>query len=294
MDSDSPILWIRIDTDMRILREIKLDQPDYHWQNQAKYEKDICAQLDSVEMLNKFSSTGTRSALISIIENNECFYRVRVQAAYALAEVSNKMIHSWNGPLPLVATFKKIFMASSAIVNCNNFTDLQLYFLQKNIPIAMGHLRSSHNLCPTEIIRFLLDLIKFNENSKNNYSDCYYKAALIDALSSTLSASVAMLQNDSGPKSSNLSQDMKLIIEEIVLRLNLEKLLPTYRFVITCSCLRAVRNLQKLGHIPDNVEIFKEYTSYENNFEGVRLVAFEIIVEFLSGKIFSWLKKFRP
>ena len=36
MDSDSPILWIRIDSDLRILREIKLDQPDHQWQNQAR------------------------------------------------------------------------------------------------------------------------------------------------------------------------------------------------------------------------------------------------------------------
>lgn len=293
MDSDSPILWIRIDSDLKILREVKFDQPDYHWQNQVKYERDICAQLDSVEMLQKFCNASTRSSLISVIENNECFYRVRIQAAYALAEVSNKMIHMWNGPLPFISTFKKLFMTSSGqnLVNSNNFSDLQLYFLQKNIPIAMGHVRSTHNLCPSEIIRFLIDLIKFNENSKNNFSDCYYRAALIDALGSTLSASIASLQNDSfGPKSANLSQDMRLIIEEIVLRLNLEKLLPTYRFIITCSCLKALRSLQKMGHIADNVEIFKEYAGYENNFEGVRMVAFEIIIEYLSS-IYSLMSK---
>lgn len=76
---------------------------------------------------------------------------------------------------------------------------------------------------------------------------------------------------------------MRLIVEEIVLRLNLEKILPTNRFAITCSCLRALKNLQKQGHLPEDIEKFKDYTDYQRNFEDVRLVAFEIIIEYLAG-----------
>lgn len=286
-DTDSPIIWMRLDSDLKILREIRFDQPDYNWQNQLRYEKDICAQLDSADMLTKFNNATTRTALISVLENSECFYQVRIRAAYVLAEVSNKMIHSWNGPLPLIPTFRKLFMSPACpnIVSSNNFNDLQLYFIQKNVPIAMGHLRNTHNVCPSECIRFLLDLIKFNENTKNPYSDCYYRAALIDSLASTVSTSLACLQSDTfgGTKSANLSQDMRLVVEEILLRMNLEKILPTYRYVITCSCLKAIRNLQKLGHIPDDIDKFKEYAEYRRNFEDVRLVAFEIIIEYLSG-----------
>ena len=284
MDSDSPILWIRIDTELRIIREIKFEQPDHHWQNQLKHEKDICAQMDSIEMLTKFPSAQTRACLISVLENSEIFYRVRVQSAYALAEVSNKMNHIWNGPLPLMPTFRKLFMNASSqnqIVCCNNFTDLQLYLIEKNLPIAIGRLRNSHNLCPTETIRFLLDLIKFNENSKNSFSDVYYKAALIEALEATISASAA--SDSCGSKSSTLTPDMRLIIEEIVLRLNLEKLLPTFNYQVTCKCLNALRSLQKLGHTPDDVSLFKEYADYEKNCESVRLVTFSILVEYLSG-----------
>ena len=284
MDSDSPILWIRLDPDLKILREIKLEQPDYQWQNQARYERDICAQLDAVDILPKHSTQLTRSALIAIIENNECFYRVRIAACYALAEVANKMTNNWSGPLPLIQTFKKIFMPSQNIINYNNFSDLQHYYLQKNFPIAMGMLRNSHNLCPTDIVHFLLDLIKYNENSKNKYSDAYYRASLIDALNATVSPSIASLQNDDtfGSKSLALPQDTKQVIEEIVLRLNLEKLFPTYRYVVTSSCLKALRNLQKLGQIPQNIEIFKQYANYETSFEDVRMVSFEILIEYLS------------
>lgn len=99
----------------------------------------------------------------------------------------------------------------------------------------------------------------------------------------------SVVQTDGLTKSSALSQDMRSIVEEIVLRLNLEKIYPSNRFVITCSCLRALRNLQKHGHLPEDIDKFKEYASYENNFEDVRLVAFEIIIEYLAGFIFDFL-----
>lgn len=132
-------------------------------------------------------------------------------------------------------------------------------------------------------------MIKFNENGRNAFSDGNYRACLIDALAATISTSVAsVVQHSDGlTKSSALSQDMRAIVEEIVLRLNLEKIFPSNRFVITCSCLRALRQLQKHGHLPEDIDKFKEYASYENNYEDVRLVAFEIIIEYLSGESFS-------
>ena len=155
--------------------------------------------------------------------------------------------------------------------------------MQKNIPIAMGNLRTVHNICPVEVVKFLLDLIKYNENTKNRFSDCYYRAALVDSLTNTLSSSVASLKNDTfGSKSSNLSSELYSVIEEIVLRLNLEKILPSYQYTISASCLKALRKLQKLGHIPDDKSVFKQYALNKNTFDNLRVVAFEILVEFLT------------
>lgn len=64
----------------------------------------------------------------------------------------------------------------------NDFSNLQIYFLQKTIPVAMAGLRTAHEICPAEVIRFLLDLFKYNDNSKNRFSDVYYRAALVEAL----------------------------------------------------------------------------------------------------------------
>jgi transcription initiation factor TFIID subunit 2 len=51
---------------------------------------------------------------------------------------------------------------------------------------AMAYLRDVHQVCIPDVMRFLLDLFKYNDNSKNKYCDNYYRATLIDALSHTV------------------------------------------------------------------------------------------------------------
>lgn len=38
------------------------------------------------------------------------------------------------------------------------------------MPVAMALLRDVHNLCPKEVLTFILDLIKYNDNRKNKVS----------------------------------------------------------------------------------------------------------------------------
>ncbi len=81
----------------------------------------------------------------------------------------------------------------------------------------------------------------------------------------------------------NLAPDTKLVLEEVtryiaysetlfpitkfqfiskIRYLNLEKLLPSYKYTVTKSCLKAIRRLQKLGHLPSKAGIFKDYAGY--------------------------------
>jgi len=69
----------------------------------------------------------------------------------------------------------------------------------------------------------------------------------------------------------SLSGDSKLILEEITQHLNLEKRLQTYKYPITISCLKAIRKLQKFGHLPNNPNIFRSYSLY-GNYIGSKLI----------------------
>ncbi len=63
-------------------------------------------------------------------------------------------------------------------------------------------------------------------------------------------------------------------MEEISRCLNLEKLLHCYKFTVTIESLKALRKLQKYGHLPNHVELFKDYACY-GQFHGKDNIEFE-------------------
>ncbi|XP_048220089.1 LOW QUALITY PROTEIN: transcription initiation factor TFIID subunit 2-like [Perognathus longimembris pacificus] len=290
MDADSPLLWIRIDPDMSLLRKVEFKQSDFMWQYQLLYARDVVAQQDSILALEKFPTPMSRLALTDILEQEQCFYRVRMSACFCLAKIANSMGSIWTGPPAMKSLFTRMFCCKTCpnIVKTNNFRNFQSYFLQKTMPVAMALLRDVHNLCPKEVFTFLLDLIKYNDNRKNQFSDNYYRAELIAALANSVTPAVGF------PLSTgqNLNPDVQLILEEITRCLNMEKLLPSYRYTITVSCLRAIRVLQKNGHVPSDPALFKSYAEY-GHFVDIRLAALEALVDYTkvdrNYEVLQWL-----
>lgn len=281
MDADSPVLWIRLDPDMTLLRACSIEQPDYQWQYQLRHERDVTAQMEAITALERFPTPPTRLALTDTIECEQAFYKVRCRAAHCLTKVANAMVATWAGPPAMLAIFRKLFGSFSCphIIRQNNFSNLHHYFLQKTIPLAMAGLRNAHGICPPEVIRFLLELFKYNDNSKNRYSDNYYRAALVEALGATVTPVISMVQQGAAITADSLSSDTKLVLEEVTRCLNLEKLLPCYKYTVTVACIHAIRKLQKFGHLPSNPSLFRSYAAY-GQFIDVRLAALEALVDF--------------
>ncbi|KAG8236645.1 hypothetical protein J437_LFUL016337 [Ladona fulva] len=280
--ADSPVLWVRVDPDMTLLRWASVEQPDFQWQFQLRHERDVVAQLEAVEALRVHPTPASRLALTDTIENEKTFYLVRCKAAHCLTQVANAMFSTWAGPPAMLAIFRKLFGSHSCphIVRQNNFTNLHHYFLQKTIPVAMAGLRNAHGICPPEVVRFLLDLFKYNDNRKNRYSDNYYRAALVQALAATLTPVISVVNPLGSPLTAeSLSPDMRLILEEIVRCLNLEKLLPCYRYTVTVACLQALRQMQKFGLLPSNPPLFRSYAAY-GQYIDVRMAALEALADF--------------
>ncbi|XP_049545880.1 transcription initiation factor TFIID subunit 2 isoform X1 [Anopheles darlingi] len=280
--AESPVLWIRLDPEMTLLRSVNIEQPDFQWQFQLRHERDVTAQLDAIQALEKYATPQARLALTDTIENERIFYEVRCQAALCLTKVANAMVTSWQGPPAMLTIFKKFFGSYSAphIIRQNNFTNFQHYFLQKTIPVAMAGLRTAHGICPPEVIRFLLDLFKYNDNSKNHYSDNYYRAALVEALGNTITPIISVVHQGRALSSENLSADAKLVLEEVTRILNLEKHLPSYKYTVSIACLKVIRKLQKCGHLPTNPKIYRSYAAY-GQYIDVRLAAMECLVDYV-------------
>lgn len=80
-------MWVRLDPDITLLREISTDQPDYQWQYQLKHERDVSAQFDAITALEAFPTAATRASLTEIIENESTYVNVRCKATHCLTKV---------------------------------------------------------------------------------------------------------------------------------------------------------------------------------------------------------------
>jgi transcription initiation factor TFIID subunit 2 len=82
MDADSPVLWIRIDPELLILRKIAItSQPFYQWEFLLLYERDVLAQQQAIEALYKYPRHQTRAILEETVRNEKIFYKIRRDAA---------------------------------------------------------------------------------------------------------------------------------------------------------------------------------------------------------------------
>lgn len=90
--SESPVLWIRLDPEMTLLRSCIIEQPDYQWQLQLRHERDVTAQFEAVTALERYASAATRSALTDTIENEHIYVHVRCKAAICLTKVSDLLV----------------------------------------------------------------------------------------------------------------------------------------------------------------------------------------------------------
>lgn len=95
------------------------------------------------------------------------------------------------------------------------------------------------------------------------------------------------IENRTDITAESLSSDTRIIMEEISRCLNLEKMLHCYKFTVTIESLKALRKLQKFGHLPNHVELFKDYACY-GQFHGKSGIEFlfELLGFYLSVRIF--------
>jgi len=275
------VLWVRIDPEVTWLRHVTFEQPDYMWQYQLRHERDVIAQTEAIQALEKFPTPATRQALIDMINHSECFYKVRLEACHCLAKVATACASSWTGHTSMIGIFRDMFGSHSCphIVKYNDFSNFIAYFVQKTLPVAIASVRNVHSQCPREVLQFILDLIKYNDNRLNKFTDSHYRSSLIDALANTVTPGVSVVTtNSEGKTVVKLTEETQLILKEVTRQLNLEKLLPTYRYVVSVSCLKALRVLQVNGHVPPDPAAFEYYAS-DGHFEDVRLASIDCLVD---------------
>lgn len=78
---------------------------------------------------------------------------------------------NWVGQFHLIKAFQEFYcFQRSSIPRGNDFSDFTAYYVQKAIPTAISRIRNLSGVCPTSAQRWILDVLRYNDNSNNNVS----------------------------------------------------------------------------------------------------------------------------
>ncbi|CAN1133218.1 Transcription initiation factor TFIID subunit 2 [Linum perenne] len=182
--SESPFSWIRADPEMEYLAEIHLNQPVPMWINQLEKDEDVVAQSQAIMALSSLPHLpfSVVNAMNNLLSDSKVFWRVRIEAAFALANSACEET-DWAGFQHLVKYYKsRRFDATIGLPKSNDFHDFAEYFVLQAIPHAVSMVRTVDKKSPREAVEFVLQLLKYNDNSGNPYSDVFWLAALVQSV----------------------------------------------------------------------------------------------------------------
>ncbi|CAI0547843.1 unnamed protein product [Linum tenue] len=230
--SESPLSWIRADPEMEYLAEIHLNQPVQMWINQLEKDEDVVAQSQAIVALSSLPQLpfSVVNALSNVLSDSKVFWRVRIEAAFALA---NSVCEESDlaGLQHLVKFYKsRRFDSTIGLPKPNDFHDFPEYLVLEAIPHAVSMVRAVDRKSPREAVEFVLQLLKYNDNDGNPYSDVFWRAALVQ--------SVGELEFGK-PSMSCLSS----LLKRIDLLLQSDRVMPSYNGILTVSCIRTLSQI---------------------------------------------------
>ncbi len=246
-------MFVRVDPELDTIRYVALRQPEFMWLNQLSKDTDVIAQREAVAALQNFvQSFQVVDALNKILCDARCFYKIRMIAASAMSK-------SLNPGLDMLLKFYRTnyFDTEGFQLKPNDFSDFSSYFVQKvsiscGSPVtvkatqeAISTVRNPDGYSSPELIEFVMDLLKNNDNTLNKHSDHLFVASLVRCVT-----------NLEFPKRS----DYLKIGKQLERFLSVEKILPSYHNSVTIACLESLCELQAANKLSLDLDKFREYT----------------------------------
>ncbi|CAF2064695.1 hypothetical protein HID58_073202 [Brassica napus] len=226
---ESPLAWIKADPEMEYIAEVHLHQPLQMWVNQLEKDGDVVGQAQAIASLEalKQHSFSVVNALNNILTDSKVFWRIRIGAAFALAKTASEE-NDWAGLQHLIKFYKsRRFDAEIGLPKPNDFRDFPEYFVLEAIPHTIAMVRGADGKSPREAVEFILQLLKYNDNSGNPYSDVFWLAVLVQSIGDL----------EFGQQSLTFLAPLLKRIDRL---LQFDRLMPSYSGVLTISCIRTL------------------------------------------------------
>ncbi|TIB11129.1 hypothetical protein E3P92_02992 [Wallemia ichthyophaga] len=286
--------WIRVDADFEWISMITFEQPDFMWVSQLQRDRDVVAQLEAVHALKSIPSKLVSTQLTRTVLVTNYFFRIRMEAAMVLHTCATPEL-DYVGMFHLFKIFQSRFcypppqeimdpFGFKCIPLANNFDDLSEYFVRKAVIVSLTSIRDQTSRSMLNIREFLVDQLKYNDNSTNRYSDSYYLSGIINCLAIALVPTVqheaSVLQQDEDPDADDHPFGpliRRAAVEEVERYRTMDRLVPSYQNVISVATLEFNVKLMIAGILPYNAPLFIPYTR-EGNYPPLRIVAFDCLM----------------
>ncbi|GAA5910197.1 hypothetical protein JCM8208_006756 [Rhodotorula glutinis] len=278
--------WIRIDADLEWICIVKFTQPDFMWMSQLQRDRDVVAQLEAIHALSSIPSPIVSANLCKTVLVSNYFFRIRMEAALALISCATaqqdylglfhlfKIFQTWYCFEPDVET--KDPFGFRCIPKTNDFSDFTLYFLKKAVLTAVSMVRDEHGQTPPVIQQFLVDLLTYNDNLGNKYSDAHYITSIMHALSHAL---VNVLPRAESELLTEVDANENLVpaVQEVERYLSADRLVPSYHNIVTVAGIEFKLKLTLASLIPEDRMSLFNYTR-DGNYPPVRMAAFDALL----------------
>lgn len=276
--------WLRVDTDLEWIGTFDVRQADYMYALQIQQDRDIEAQIAAAEFFGRQEKATSVycTILTRTLMDPRYFYGVRIAAARALASLSNTK-NNFMGIDYIIKSYKTLFcFENSSIPMGNVFGDFGRFFLQKEVPLILSAVKDDDGVTPSRVKSMLFNMLKYNDNSNNEFQDCFYINDLVHSLTKAIIPTRAdkrfvdfHLEREANAMTHSKEQTfINKVVDEINRIQKLDAWMPSYHNVVSIACVREKIMLARHNLLDVNFEELLGLTRPTNPLE-VRVLAFE-------------------
>jgi transcription initiation factor TFIID subunit 2 len=284
MDQES-YEWVRIDADFEWICEKNfISMPAYMYVSQLQQDRDVVAQQESMLYLKNMGAHPLVSTfLIRTLMDTRYFHGIRTMAAEFLKTHANSACN-WAGLRHLEKAYQEIFCyPGTKMPRSNDFSDKRSYVVEMAIARSLSKVRDNQGKCPKDARQLLLDMLRFNDNNNNEYSDNFKIANLLSSLADSLipikdASNVLNDIDEDDEEDIEPKQFQNGVIEELDRYRRMDEWTDSYHNIYTITVLDCKQRLMKGKIIPLDPLGFAKYL-HDGTSDYVRIKAFEALID---------------
>ncbi|EKD18205.1 TATA-binding protein associated factor Taf2 [Drepanopeziza brunnea f. sp. 'multigermtubi' MB_m1] len=274
--------WIRVDADFEWICEKQFSQmPAYMYVSQLQQDRDVVAQQDSMLYLKNMQAHKLVATFLTrTLMDTRYFHGIRSMAAEALNIHASPAVQ-WVGMKQLEKAYVEFYAyAKDKTPRPNDFSDKRAYTVEMSIIKSLAKIRDSNGNCPKQSRLFLMDILRFNDNSNNQFSDNFKIATLLSALADSL----IPLEDADNLDIYDDEEDMepvefkKQVLEELDRYARMDEWINSYQNCFTVTVLDCKQRLMQAKVIPTDAVEFVQYL-HDGTSEFVRIKAFRSLID---------------